>query len=170
MRECNHLPVAVIRQMVGEYHPAEGIVTNLQGFRVGGNTCDRHGRPYRRITFVYEGKRRYFYEHRIAYVLMTGAWPKKMLDHRDGNGRNNKWNNLRDSDDARNQWNMRLPKNNTSGVIGVSWDRAAGKWRAMIRVHGKVIHLGRFVEFDDACAARREAEDKYHEGIRFVGE
>lgn len=49
-------------------------------------------------------------------------------------------------------------KNNTSGIKGVYWDRARGKWVAQIEFQGKNYHLGRFGDIEDAAAARKEAE------------
>lgn len=50
---------------------------------------------------------------------------------------------------------------NSSGVIGVSWNKTAKKWYARIGVDGKRINLGKFDNLDDAIQARKEAEDKY---------
>ncbi len=57
--------------------------------------------------------------------------------------------------------NEKLPKNNTSGHKGVWWDAGRGMWQAYIQVHGKRVHLGRYVKLEDAVAARRRAEDEY---------
>lgn len=50
---------------------------------------------------------------------------------------------------------------NTSGVTGVSWEKGRGRWSANIRVKGKNIYLGRFIEKDSAVQARKDAEIKY---------
>lgn len=55
----------------------------------------------------------------------------------------------------------KIPKNNTSGHKGVSWDSSREKWSAYIHVQGKYIHLGRFDEKEDAIRVREEAEEKY---------
>jgi hypothetical protein len=54
--------------------------------------------------------------------------------------------------------NIRRPRNNTSGVKGVSWHRATGKWAAYIKTHGKIRHLGLFSTVEAAATARRAAE------------
>jgi hypothetical protein len=56
---------------------------------------------------------------------------------------------------------MTIPRNNTSGVRGVSWHSVKHRWYARIMFKGKNYHLGTFVELEDAAAARREAEEKY---------
>ena len=57
--------------------------------------------------------------------------------------------------------NVGIKRNNTSGVTGVSWDKAENKWKAQIGINNKMIHLGRFDNFDEAVKARQEAEQKY---------
>ncbi len=47
---------------------------------------------------------------------------------------------------------------NKSGVVGVNWDKARGKWQAGIRFKGKRYNLGRYEHLQDAIDAREEAE------------
>lgn len=54
----------------------------------------------------------------------------------------------------------KIPKNNTSGFKGISWDKNRNKWLAQIRFKGKNYHLGRYVDIRDAVKARKMAEDK----------
>ena len=58
-------------------------------------------------------------------------------------------------------FNTRISKYNTSGKSGVDFHKKARKWRAIISLEGKTIHLGLFDLFDDAVSAREEAELKY---------
>lgn len=57
--------------------------------------------------------------------------------------------------------NPHPPKNSTSGVKGVSWNKSRNMWEAYIQVHSKHIHLGRFFDKNDAIKARRLAEEKF---------
>lgn len=57
--------------------------------------------------------------------------------------------------------NQNIPKNNTSGHKGVSWNKGKGKWDAYIQVQGCRKHLGRYSEYEDAVKARELAEEKY---------
>ena len=68
---------------------------------------------------------------------------------------------MRYATNTENQQNKSIQKSNTSGVIGVSWDKDRSKWRAQIRVNTKKLHLGYFDDFDDAIRARKDAEIKY---------
>lgn len=78
------------------------------------------------------------------------------VDHEDGNTQNNRPLNLRNVSSQDNQKNMKKPVNNTSGVVGVSWNVQKQKWDARIGHNSK--HLGRFDNFEDAVACRKEAE------------
>ena len=57
--------------------------------------------------------------------------------------------------------NKRMQTNNTSGYIGVSWDKRRTKWLAQIAVNHKHINLGRYTNKAAAIAARKAAEKKY---------
>ena len=48
------------------------------------------------------------------------------------------------------------------GLRGVSWVPKAGKWKSFICASHKYIYLGLFSDIDDAIAARKAAEAKYH--------
>jgi hypothetical protein len=52
-------------------------------------------------------------------------------------------------------------KTSKSGVTGVLWNEKRHRWHAVVKVDRKQIHLGFFVEKDDAIAARQAANVKY---------
>jgi AP2 domain. len=56
---------------------------------------------------------------------------------------------------------QKLLFNNKSGVRGVHFDSNTGKWRAVIYFKSRQIHLGLFMELDDATKARKNAEDLF---------
>lgn len=56
----------------------------------------------------------------------------------------------------------KLHVGNKSGHKGVIWLESRKKWRAYIGFQGKQIALGYFDEKEDAIAARKAAEEKYH--------
>ena len=114
---------------------------------------------YQRVSLF---NKRYL-AHRILFEMASGPIPEGHdIDHRDQNKRNNGLSNLRLATRAENLRNTGLPTNNTSGVKGVRWHNRDGKWHAQIQHHGRHIHLGYFTNFDDALAARRAADVKYH--------
>jgi hypothetical protein len=102
----------------------------------------------------------WLHTYHIIWVFHTkGIWAKSEIDHKDGNHYNNRISNLREATHSQNHMNHKLQRNNTSGVTGVK--QRGGKWQATIKVNGKDINLGYFYDFDDAVAARHDAEDKY---------
>lgn len=56
--------------------------------------------------------------------------------------------------------NDKPTKRNKSGVKGVFWNKARGKWEARIGFQGKVYKLGVYEFIDDAAKARKEAEEQ----------
>lgn len=103
-------------------------------------------------------------EHRIAWLLMTGVLPTCDIDHVDRCRSNNRWNNLRlaPNNAKDNLQNTKRPTNNTSGVKGVSWNKALCKWAASIKAGGKPVFLGYYFDFFEAVCARKSAELVYH--------
>ncbi|MFQ6183638.1 HNH endonuclease signature motif containing protein [Sinorhizobium meliloti] len=99
--------------------------------------------------------------HRVAWMLSHGVWPSGEIDHIDGDRANNKLENLRDVPGAENRKNARRPRNNISGVVGVSWRKDTRKWSARVKIGGRVKCLGDFKSFDEAVATRKLAESKY---------
>lgn len=85
----------------------------------------------------------------------------KEVDHRNGNGLDNRRENLRPATRSQNQANIGLLSSNTSGFKGVTWDAERGRWKALIVVHGKRIKLGRFLNKEDAARVYAAASVKY---------
>lgn len=52
----------------------------------------------------------------------------------------------------------KIPRNNTSGVCGVSQEKRNGKWRAKLVLQGRTYCLGTYEQFEDAVKARLQAE------------
>lgn len=99
--------------------------------------------------------------HRLIWMYEYGCFPDGFIDHVDGNKSNNHISNLRDVTPEESNRNMPKPKDNTSGVIGVSWSKHANMWLARINHKKKTINLGYFKDFEDAVSARKEAEVNY---------
>lgn len=96
--------------------------------------------------------------HRVAWALHTGSWPSLQIDHIDGDRGGNKAANLRVVSPAGNQRNVKQRVDNTTGAKGVDFRKASGRWRARIVHQGNRITLGLFDNFEDAVAARKQAE------------
>lgn len=147
------------------YNPKTGIfiwikpnpmAKKMKAGDVAGTKSKRDG--YIRIKF--NGKS--YLAQRLAFLWMEGRFPKHQMDHDDRDRSNNKWDNLGELTLGKNLRNKSLYKNNSSGTNGIYFEEKSGKWRARIRVNNKMIHLGRFIEKDNAIKARKEAELKYN--------
>ena len=97
--------------------------------------------------------------HRVIWLIQTGEWPAKDIDHKNVEEGNNVWSNLRAATRSQNIANTSLYKNNTSGYKGVSYNKNCGKYTAYIKKDGRKLHLGCF---DDPvlAAAKRTAIGK----------
>ncbi len=88
------------------------------------------------------------YLHR--YVLDVSR--SLQVDHIDGNGFNNRRENLRPATNAEQGQNM-LRRGGSSRFRGVTWNAAAGKWQAQVMKSGRHFHLGLFRSEDAAGRA-----------------
>jgi hypothetical protein len=105
--------------------------------------------------------RRTYFAHRLAWLYVYGEWPAQFIDRIDGDRSNNRLSNLREASRAENQQNRRINSNNSSGLKGIYFDGCTGKWRAQIKVNGKIKRLGRFSDPSEAHAAYVAAADKF---------
>lgn len=96
-----------------------------------------------------------FLGHRLAFLYMTGDWPS-LVDHKDGNGLNNKWDNLRIATRSQNSANAGASKRNKTGFRGVAQERG-GKFRANIFLDGRQTYLGAFDTAEEASEAYQAA-------------
>jgi hypothetical protein len=99
--------------------------------------------------------------HRLIWIYHYNYLPA-MLDHIDGNGLNNKIENLRPTTPAQNVQNRKISPKNKCGIKGVSWDKNTKKWRAIINAFGKQIYVGRFIELKEAEQAINKARLQLH--------
>lgn len=83
---------------------------------------------------------------------------KTVIDYKDGNGFNNKKENLRICSQGENTKNKSFTSNNTSGFIGVSYRKDRNVWCPEIRNEYKRWHLGQWKIKKEAVYARLVAE------------
>jgi hypothetical protein len=100
------------------------------------------------------------YMHRR--IMHAPPWVE--VDHKDGDGLNNVYWNLRLCTHSQNLSNRGKQQNNTSGYKGVSWYQRGQRWVAHIKAGkaGKNIHLGYFDDPVEAALAYDRAALQYH--------
>ena len=88
----------------------------------------------------------------LIWVIMTGAWPKAEVDHRDRNPLSNRWGNLREADRPQQLANQRAKHHN---AVGLKWVRRlpSGAYASEIRVEGRKRFVGTFTTPDAAHEA-----------------
>ena len=111
---------------------------------------------YRHIRI--QGRR--YRAHRLAFLYIRGRWPRG-IDHKDRNGLNNSWTNLRECTRSQNQANRGVQRNNKLGIKGVFKTRY-GKFRATVRKNGKPIYSSNHDTLDAAALAYKRAAQKYY--------
>lgn len=99
----------------------------------------------------------------LMHRFVTNCPDNMVVDHIGGEKTrsDNRKQNLRICTISQNNMNRKMTNRNTSGVVGVVWDKNKKKWEAIIRINKKQIHLGLFDNFEDAVATRKQAEEKY---------
>ena len=97
--------------------------------------------------------------HRLIIGLNN---PKIHTDHIDGNGLNNRRDNLRACSRSENMHNRGAYATNMSGFKGVSWHKQRGKWQAQIKFNGKNRHLGLYSTPEEAHQAYCRAAIDLH--------
>jgi AP2 domain len=90
------------------------------------------------------------YMHRVLLSLVDGA-SNVLVDHRNGNGLDNRRSNIRVASNMQNLANQHS-RAATSRFKGVSWDSERGAWQANITFAYRKKYLGRFVS--EVSAAR----------------
>ena len=87
----------------------------------------------------------------FMHRLIMDCPDKMVVDHRNGDGLDNRKCNLRVVTRRQNGQNRR--DNSSSKYPGVSWHKGTQKWGAYIQINNKKKHLGVFKEERDAAKA-----------------
>lgn len=147
------------------YDPETGVFTRAKrtsncvrvGDEAGGNFLN--GVILYRVISV---ENRIYRGHRLAWLYVYGSWPDGLIDHINGDGTDNRIANLRTCSYGGNQQNRTVQRNNKSGLLGVCWHKASGKWHAQIHLKGFRHHLGLFSTKEEAHEAYLTAKAQLH--------
>lgn len=93
----------------------------------------------------------------LMHRIIMNAEKGMQVDHKNGNGLDNRRCNIRFCSKTENQRNKRILKSNTSGYKGVYLDKRTGKWYAQINVCYKKRRLGLFDTKECAALAYNNA-------------
>jgi len=106
--------------------------------------------------FAHRGKSTFYAERKMRNPLISSQSVIRMhriileapsclhVDHINGNGLDNRRENIRLCTNAQNAMNQRMSKSSTTLMKGVSWRSSKNKFEAAIRVRGKSVYLGAF--------------------------
>lgn len=83
------------------------------------------------------------------HVMLLG----KGVDHKNGDGLDNRRINLRLATQQQNGFNQKPQVGGTSAFKGVAWNKRAKKWMAQIQFNGKHMHIGYFEDELKAATA-----------------
>ena len=145
------------------YDPETGFFTRIKSTcnvnKVGVRCGALHHSGY--IELMVDSKN--YRAHRIAWLYMTGEFPKHYIDHINGVKNDNRFCNLRDVTKQTNAQNeIRARKHNSTKFLGVS--KRGNKFHSTITINGKHKHLGFFNTAEEAHAAYIEAKRIHHLG------
>ena len=144
------------------YNPDTGLftrlVTNSSRVKVG-DICKNYSNGY----IVFRVNSVLYKAHRLAWLYMTGNFPKYFIDHINGITNDNRFFNLRECNNAENAQNIKKPRiNNKSGYLGVSWEKNNLKYVAKICIDGNRKRLGLYENAEDAHEAYLKAKRELH--------
>lgn len=122
-------------------------------------TCDNlyYARRLQHLGYV-DGKQK---QKVIQMHQLITGFPKGIeVDHINGNGLDNRKENLRLVTHRENMQNLTKNKTNSSMYPGVYWDKEKRKWRARFKVKEKQHHIGYFEDELEAAEAYKESVKK----------
>jgi len=117
------------------------------------------GYAYGRYKGIFLGKK-FRGLHRYIFAMHHGYYPK-FIDHIDGNGLNNKIENLRDASASQNALN-RKKKSTHNGYKNVVWHSRDKKYSVNMFVNGQRKYFGYFDDIELANLVAQEARNKFH--------
>ena len=146
------------------YNPETGILQwKIKPYKGRVNIGDIAGNDNVKGHLRVKYKNKTMFVHRIIYEMHYGAVPHGMqIDHKNGNKSDNRLSNIRLATAAQNSQNIKKPLRNTSGCVGVDFNKSSGKWMARISKQMNRIVIGYFDTKEEAYAARVAAEKEYH--------
>lgn len=135
--------------------------------KTGAITPNSADMPKERVRYFKSSNKHYksifvnkvdYLSHRLAFLMVNGRLPDT-IDHINGDGTDNRWENLREITRSENSLNKKIYSCNSTGAAGVT--RRNGKFRARIRFKGVLYNIGTYNSIEEAAKARREKEEYF---------
>ena len=99
--------------------------------------------------------------HWVVWAIFNKEFPT-IIDHIDGNARNNNISNLRLANNSTNQMNQKLRSDNSTGVKNVYFHKLTNKYHVRVSVNGNRKNLGYFQTLEEAAMAAKQAREEFH--------
>lgn len=108
-------------------------------------------------------KSRQYFAHRLAWLYVYGEFPQHLLDHINGDTKDNSITNLRCVDYRGNASNKK--RHRDGSPVGVYWAKRDKKWKTEMYMDGKhyTLYMGDNAEI--GASIRMEAVEMYYAGI-----
>ena len=151
-----------ILRTVCHYDPVTGVFKRVMKKSWKGNwySCDSIPKSitsYGYLQMNFDGWP--YLVHRLIFMYVYGDFPKQDVDHINGDRVDNRLVNLRLVSRQDNLRNQGVRNDNTSGHVGVSFDKRSNKFHAYIGIgSGERTSLGHFLTLGEAVNARKTAE------------
>ncbi len=100
------------------------------------------------------------YDHHLVFMLTHGRPPSGVIDHINGDRRDNRPANLREADFSQNVWNQKKRTNSKSPAKGIHTDGA--RYYPRVCVNGVRHTFGSYDSLAEAQEVRRKAVEELH--------
>ncbi len=126
-------------QLLFSYDAATGVLRHKRrhGVIEGATAGTTNNRGYISVKV----HQRSYLGHRVVWLIVTGVWPSKEIDHINGDKKDNRFCNLREASRRENVANAGARR---GGLKGAYWNKTLMKWHSHIRDDGRLRHLGWF--------------------------
>lgn len=161
------LTAARLRELL-RYDPETGLFIRRVSVTSAGRAGAIAGSVYRNGYRVIAIEKKDYAAHRLAWFYVHGEWPPAgaHVDHINGVKDDNRIENLRIASASMNSQNQRQPHADkvSCKLIGATWDKMYGNWKAQLTYKKKTIYLGRFKTAEEAHQAYIDGKRRIHEG------
>lgn len=113
----------------------------------------------RYLSITVEGKR--YLAHRLVAALFMNASKEDFVDHINGNGLDNRVENLRLVTKRQNSRNMKISVRSKTGIMGVSFCKKYNGYRVKIGRNDNLSKTFYFRDFFEACCKRKSLEREF---------